>query len=55
MAGCCRRLTGLVLFNDTGATDNEALGEFLEEAMGLPSPKQAAKSQAETFAARYSA
>lgn len=40
-------------FNAHGVTDNEVLGEFLEEGMGLPSPAKAAKLQAEVFAARY--
>jgi adenosylcobinamide amidohydrolase len=37
----------------TGTTDDEAVREMLRNGMGLSSPEQAARSQAEVFAARY--
>jgi hypothetical protein len=37
----------------TGTTDHEAVREMLRNSMGLSSPEQAARSQAEVFAARY--
>jgi hypothetical protein len=37
----------------TGTTDDEAVREMLRNNMGLSSPEQAARSQAEVFAARY--